>query len=597
MTSDDLIRIYSTRKSTFTTQHKAVQRRSLAFSWARGVVALGFLVLIYLTFQHGAVFGWGALVVVVVYAVLVQRHERLKYQKTLLENLITLNDQEINAQQGNHAAFSDGEEFADGNHPYAADLDMFGKGSLFQRVNRTCTGTGKERLATALARPLTTEAEILQRQQAIEELSKKIDFRQQFYAVGTVSVEKKEDQSSLLEWLKLPAMVYGKKKYQVMLIVFPIVALAALGYWIFTGAPGPLIIVALIEWGIIGAHAKRVTAFQNYIGSKRRLLEKFAEHFRLLQQETFSSDILVAMASRCTEAYGQVRLLASRSRALDLRLNIFASLLLNSTMLYDLFCVYRLEKWRVQNQAQLGAWLEAIQEADALSSMGTYRYNHPDFVFPSVHEAHTFVAEQLGHPLLPAHIRVCNDVQMGADENVWIVTGANMAGKSTFLRTLGMNVVLGLAGLPVCARRMACPLVEIYTGMRTTDSINDHQSYFFAELLRLQKIIRKLQEGKQLLILLDEILKGTNSADKLTGSEELVKQLVKQPAFTIIATHDVALGDLSSQYSQIKNYHFETFIKGDDLSFDYILKPGVSTGKNATFLMRKMGIIEAQEVS
>ena len=331
---------------------------------------------------------------------------------------------------------------------------------------------------------------------------------------------------------------------------------------------------------------------QNYIGDKRFLFEKYSEHFRLLRQEQFQASILQEITSLGKEAEAQLSVLSSRSRALDLRLNFFASLLLNSTMLYDLFAVYRLEQWREKNKEHLKMWLEAVQKADALIGLGALHFNYPEFIFPEITESNHLVAEKLGHPLLPASKRVDNHLDLGKDANLWIVTGANMAGKSTYLRAVGVNVVLALSGSAVCAKSMQCPLISIFTGMRNTDSINENQSYFFAELLRLHNIVEELKTGNRLLILLDEILKGTNSGDKLSGSLELMQQLSQYDCIGMVATHDIDLGVLETKLpGKIANWHFETFIKGDELSFDYTLHPGVSTSKNATFLMKKMGII------
>jgi DNA mismatch repair ATPase MutS len=283
--------------------------------------------------------------------------------------------------------------------------------------------------------------------------------------------------------------------------------------------------------------------------------------------------------------------LVARVRALDLRLNLFAGILLNSLVLYDLLCIYRLEKWRHRNRERIKSWLDTIAEADAFNSFAAYAYNHPEFTWPELTEEWRLEGELVGHPLIRKEDCVCNDIRMDGTSSLWIITGANMAGKSTFLRSVGVNVVLALTGSVVCAERFVCPVLEIHSGMRNTDSIVDHQSYFYAELYRLQGIVRRLEEKRPMLILLDEILKGTNSTDKLSGSQALVSRLVKYPCFVLIATHDVALGDMERDHPAIRNYHFESRIEHGELHFDYLLKPGVSTSKNATFLMQKMGII------
>lgn len=588
--ANNLIELYTSRKNAFGDQAEKVQQKERLTSWVRVGLMVSIFVLGYFSFQFLPL--WGAVLLFSIgYVYAVKQHEELKREVSLLRSLSEVNAWEIEAQKGNHSNFSDGIEFIDSHHPFSFDLDIFGEGSLFQRINRTSTEPGKERLASILACPLSSTKQIIERQQAGKELSAKLDFRQHFQAIGLSSLEKKKDQQEILDWLTLPSFVFGKSKYKVMLIVFPLLSLITLLFWLITGSATPFVISGLIQMGIMGSHAKRITLLQNYIGSKRYLLEKFAQHFDLLSKEKFESTLTIELNRESHEAKNELLSLASRSRALDLRLNLFATLLLNSTVLYDILCVYRLEQWREKNREHLGKWLKAIAEADALNSLASFAFNHPKFVTPEISEDFELVAEDFGHPLIADENRVCSNVQMDGNSNIWIVTGANMAGKSTFLRTVGINVVLALTGSVVCASKMKCPVIEICSGMRNTDSINENQSYFFAELLRLQGIIEKLNKGSRLVILLDEILKGTNSIDKLSGSQELVKQLTSFKCLAIIATHDVALGEMENMYSTIKNFHFETFITGDSLHFDYKLKPGVSTGKNATFLMRKMGII------
>jgi hypothetical protein len=550
----------------------------------------GIIAMIYFSFQL-SILWWLVLIMSVAYAYLLKRHEHLKHQVIRYENLVLINDWEIKAQNDDHSTFGDGSEYIDSHHPFSFDMDMFGVGSLFQRINRTSTETGKERLAGVLINPLKSRDAILMRQAAVNELRTKLDFRQQFHAIGLSSTEKKEDQKKILEWLQLRAFVWGKASYKWMLIIFPVASLITLLLWIVIGLSGPFVGVTLFQWAIIGRHAKQVTLFQNYIGNKRYLLEKFAEHFHLLEGEVFDGQLTKELREEAHEARQQILSLASRSRAIDLRLNLIASLLLNSTFLYDLVCVYRLEQWRETNRPRLEKWLQAIADTDAWNSLATFAFNHPGYCSPEISEQRELNAEALGHPLINHAHRVTNDIQMDGSSNLWIVTGANMAGKSTFLRAVGVNVILSLVGSVVCASRMVCPLIDVYSGMRNTDSINENQSYFYAELLRLHNMIEKLRNGTPLLILLDEILKGTNSIDKLNGSEELLKQLTTMPCMAIIATHDVALGEMANAFTQIKNFHFETTIKDGELFFDYKLRKGVSTGKNATFLMRKMGII------
>ena len=311
-----------------------------------------------------------------------------------------------------------------------------------------------------------------------------------------------------------------------------------------------------------------------------------------IRKEQFTSPLLQTLGLRAERADQKVGALASLVSAFDARLNSMTNLVVNSLLLYDLQCVYRLEKWKAENAPELMGWIGTVHQFEVLCSIGTFAFNHPAFVFPTINERQRLSGLGVGHPMLAEDARVDNDVYMDDKQSIMIITGANMAGKSTFLRALGVNVVLALAGAPVCAREFDCPWIEMRSGMRTADSLKEKQSYFYAELDRLKSIMDELRSGTPLLILLDEILKGTNSTDKQAGSLALVNQLVHHKCLVVIATHDLALGDLENAYpGRILNYSFEANIENDQLSFDYKLKRGIAQKMNATFLMRKMGII------
>jgi len=263
--------------------------------------------------------------------------------------------------------------------------------------------------------------------------------------------------------------------------------------------------------------------------------------------------------------------------------------------LYDLQCVYRLERWKYANAGSLKTWLDVVTKGEVLGSLATFSFNHPAFTYPSIHTALAIDGIAVGHPLIPGDECVPNDVLLDGDQSVLIITGANMAGKSTFLRAIGVNLVLALSGAVVCAKSFHCPIIAMRSGMRTADSLKDHESYFYAELNRLKTIMDELKNDKPLLILLDEILKGTNSTDKQLGSIALVKQLLQHPCLALIATHDLVLGALEKEFpAQLRNFCFEATIENDQLSFDYKLKPGLAQTMNATYLMKKMGIIPSE---
>jgi DNA mismatch repair ATPase MutS len=255
--------------------------------------------------------------------------------------------------------------------------------------------------------------------------------------------------------------------------------------------------------------------------------------------------------------------------------------------------VYKLWDWHNRNHKKLNHWLEVISETDALISLANFANNYPGFAFPEIKVGQfSFYAEKLGHPLLHENKRVCNDIEINGWSKVMIITGANMAGKSTFLRTVGVNLILARTGAPVCAGKMVFTPIEMYTNMRTTDSLLKDESYFFAELKRIKGVLDWLKKGEHIFVILDEMLKGTNSVDKLNGSRELLRKLVQYKSVSLIATHDLKLSEMEAEFpQQIFNKCFEIRIENDELVFDYKLSDGATKTMNATFLMKKMGII------
>ena len=445
-------------------------------------------------------------------------------------------------------------------------------------------------------KPPTSE-DIKERQDAIREVAAKYEFRHEIQALSMQIDEEADTQRQLQHWLSEPSFVFGKPGYKLTLNIFPAVTLTLVVTAFFVeGLTMFAVLAAGLQWLILGFHLRRVNEFHQYISRKKYILEKYARILFSIRKENYSSALMQKLGGRAQEADEKVRKLASLLSAFDARLNSMTNLVLNSLLLYDLQCVYRLEKWKSENASQLAGWINTIHESEVLCSFGTYAFNNPHFAFPEINQELRLSAKELGHPLLDETERVSNDLHLDPGQSIMIITGANMAGKSTFLRSLGVNVVLALSGGPVCAKEFYCPLIDVRSGMRTADSLKEHQSYFYAELDRLKSIMDELREGKPLLILLDEILKGTNSTDKQTGSVALVKQLVEHPSLVLIATHDLALGDLENVYpGRILNYSFEANIENEQLSFDYKLKRGLAQKMNATFLMRKMGIIGRQD--
>ncbi len=592
MIHSELLPYYQKRKNDFTVLLDQAKSKINVVSNLRILIAVVFLVVFYFAVSNASLF-YVELVLLIIFIVFVKWHATLFQKKTHLENLVKINALESEAVKGNHFGFSTGVEFINPIHPYSHDLDIFGDGSLYQSINRCNTIHGRKQMAQRLSASLTSAEEIRTTQVSVQELTSKTDFRQHFQAAGMEIEEQVHDREQLLSWLEQPSFLYSKPFYKYFLPIYSFITVALVIASFFIAMAKPLaILFALSQWAILAFHIKKVNAFHEYISKKKIILQKYAHLLFYLQQEKFSSVHLKKLSESAQQADVKVKSLASLVSALNARLNAMTTLVVNSLLFYDLQCVYHLEKWKHENASNLKTWLEAVSETEVLCSIGTFSFNHPHFTYPTIDSELAIETKELGHPLIQPDECVPNDVLVGKNQSVLIITGANMAGKSTFLRTIGVNLVLALSGAPVCAREFRCPIINMRSGMRTADSLKDHQSYFYAELNRLKTIMDELRNDRPLFILLDEILKGTNSTDKQSGSIALVKQLLPHPCLALIATHDLALGELETQYpSKIKNFCFEANIENDQLSFDYKLKPGLAQKMNATFLMKKMGII------
>jgi DNA mismatch repair ATPase MutS len=588
MTAD----FYPLRSAHFQAQVNQHERTIRQFAWARVVSALGGVSLLYFGFQNPAFF-FAASFFGIAFVYLVQQQLKRKKECAILSSLVKLNQQEAHAAQFDFSGFGAGEEFMDPTHPFTHDLDIFGKGSVFQYINRCATQLGEKKLADNLSELKTTEQTILAKQEAVRELSSLLDFRQRCWAIGKQLSSHENELQSLYQWLKEPDLLLQNKFIQLLKWLLPVITgLSAVGIFFNPIFQSVFFLLFNAQIVIAGLYGKAIGRLQHKLSAYRDVLKNYAQLFQEMEKQSPTSAWLVEHAHISRGAAKEVQRFSLLVNSLETRLNVFARIAGNGLFLYDFHSVTKLEVWRKNHAPQLPLWMESLAEWDSLLSFATLRYNQPLFCFADFQNRLEIQASDLGHLLIPSTMRVTNSVNLGNPCNLLLITGANMAGKSTFLRALGVNYVLALNGSPVCATTWICPLANLRTGMRATDSLQENKSYFFAELNRLQSIMEELKKGQPSIILLDEILKGTNSTDKQTGSRELIRQLIQQRALTVIATHDIALGDMAEQYpNHISNACFEGEIKNDALSFDYKMHSGVAQKANATFLMRKMGII------
>lgn len=583
---------YQLRLDQFQKEKVNLEKIIRQYSFGRVAVALLIIFLAYLGFNNSFYF-YPIPLLVALFFFLVRKQLHLEANRKLLLQLIVLNKGEIKAVDYVFDQFPSGSQFISPHHPFSHDLDLFGNGSLFQYLNRCATQIGEEKLAEQLSQLNFDEATILERQNAIRELGPQIDFRQRTWATGKLIHDAEFNLPALLAWLQEPSLFYRKKFFHIVRWLLPAITCLSLVAILFNSAfQIVFFFMMILQLTIASWHGKAISRFQSSVTVHKSILANYSKLFQLLGKQTFSSVSMRHHQQLATEASAHVKEFSQLTEALDTRLNAIALLFGNGLFLYDFHAAIRLEKWRGKHAHTLPLWLQSLAEWDALLSFAGFHFNHPGYAFGKINETLSIKGTEIGHPLIPPSQCVTNNFDLGQTSILMLITGANMAGKSTFLRTIGINYILAKNGSPVCARTWSSPIAALRTGMRTSDSLQEHQSYFFAELNRLKSIIEELRCGKPMIILLDEILKGTNSTDKQAGSRELIKQLIGQSALVLLATHDVALADLEQQYpDKVVNACFEGKIENDQLTFDYKLHPGVAQRANATFLMRQMGII------
>ncbi|MEM9141884.1 MAG: DNA mismatch repair protein MutS [Bacteroidota bacterium] len=571
---------------------EAIKARLWTFSLLRlavfGLGALG----VYLLLGNAMALMVLLVVVVGLFLFLVSRHTDLKTRRNLLRALVRLNETELEVLDFKFHDLPAGDAFKDPSHAYSQDIDLFGKGSFFQYCNRTALSQGGEKLAHLLKENHTEN--IMEKQEAVKELSHLVEWRQEFWALGT-GLKTEVPHTHLIHWIQrytpfVPSVM------KTLSLVFGCISLVLWALFLFGGVSGWWVIGwFFIGLGISLRYVKAINRLSRHTSGILATFQQYQKLIVLLEGQEFRSTWLLGRQTRVLGQTEKVsRLLQRFSKllnALDQRNNVLVGILANGFLLRDLWLAHGIEEWIKIHQGKVADWFRTITFFDAYNSLGNFAYNHPQYTFPELSQGAIAIRSQgLGHPLLPRDKGVPNDLAID-QEQFFIITGANMAGKSTFLRAVSLQIVMANMGLPVCASRVEYSPIKLITSMRTTDSLTDNESYFFSELKRLKFIVDQIKDGRYFIVL-DEILKGTNSTDKARGSRKFVERLVASKSTGLLATHDVSLCDAARELPQAHNYYFDAQIIDGELFFDYTIKEGICTHMNASFLLRKMGIVE-----
>lgn len=526
-----------------------------------------------------------------IFSFLLSRYLKIKEKKKLVLCKILINKTEIRVLEGDISFLPEGKEFLDSNHFFSHDIDLFGSHSFFQYINRTSTEIGTAELAKIISQ--NNILSIDKKQEVIKELSKKVKWRQHFTALASL-VKTEYSSKVIVRYIQDYKAVFSKLVLPLP-ILFSIVSSLLIGLVSFQMISYTL----LLLWFIIGLVVtaiffKRTEAIYANAGKSKTIFKQYHLLLQEIENDNFSSEILQEkqeiIQSENLKASAIFMKFSKILDAFDQRNNVLIFILGNAFFLRDLRNAVKVETWIHTYNHTVKKWFEVIAFFDAGNSLANFCFNHSDYTFPELVKENSIIqAIQLGHPLLKSEKRIDNNFTI-SDNQFFIVTGANMAGKSTFLRTVSLSIVMANCGLPVCAESFKYAPRRLITSMRTTDSLSEDESYFYSELKRLKFIVDTI-EVKDYFIILDEILKGTNSKDKAIGSKKFIEKLIKSKSTGIIATHDVSLCDLENEFSDIKNYYFDAEIIESELHFDYTLKNGICKNMNASFLLEKMKII------
>lgn len=528
----------------------------------------------------------------------VRVHADRKITRRQYQHALAICEEELQRRAGNFQSMDDGARFADPAHPYTSDLGIYGKHSLFQYTSRAQSEPAAARWAGMLGENLVSPEEINSEKDYFSALSEDMDFAVSYLAEARNLTSGSMDFDRVHRWTEQSPMPSGGFRSFFHTRVLPAYSIAGTVAYVLGAISGTaylwlLLVPALFLMLHLKRHQRVFSEFDSIFGK----LHAYERMLALLRTKSEADERLAERWKNASlsESETALRDLKSVAGAMEARNNLFVSIALNILLLWDFQVYRRLARWKSRHASELVRWLDLTVAVEAELSAAVFVHNHPDFVFPEMTEDFDFSLSGARHLILGDEA-VPNDMDLTGDNRFSIVTGANMAGKSTYLRTVGLCLTLAMRGMPVPASRMVFRPTMLFTSMVTSDSLGEGESYFFSELKRLKQLTDVLETGRTLFIILDEILKGTNSVDKAVGSKQFLAKMLTLPAKGLIATHDLSLCEIADEYpGRVVNHSFEVEFRGEELHFDYLLREGVCENMNAAYLLRKMGLTLEEE--
>jgi len=560
----------------------------LIFSVYLSIVQDEISIFIFCFFVAFGWFGW-----------LVTKQNKFDDLKKYFDDLKKVNENEIENILQRSNIYYDGSIFLNDKHHYNSDLDIFGKGSLFQLVNRSATSAGNYKLAAWLNVAANKET-ILSRQEAIKELAEKSDWKLNFQTVLLFVRKQPSDQvKNLAAYLKTTLEIKDEQLLSFYAKVAPYLMLGLAILCVFYPAARYATgLIALFNIRLVSSKSKLVELTDLIAGKIGESLGLYAKAFKEIENENWQSGYNIQLSILIKKSgehavSDKIKQLSQLINKLNYRLNLVVKYIMNIFFIWDIRQVIAIERWKRDNHESLEIAFDVIAEYETLISLASIKINYPAWCFPEIvdGDAYTLTAKNIAHPLIPVKNRVANDYELDNTYKVDIITGSNMAGKSTFLRTMGINAVLALCGAPVCADSMKLSVITLISYMRIKDSLNESTSTFKAELDRLQMLLAAVENESKVFFLIDEMLRGTNSVDKYLGSKAVIERLISKKAVGMVATHDLQIAELEKQYPDyVRNFYFDIQVKNGEMLFDYKMKHGECKTFNASLLLKQIGI-------
>ncbi|MBE6047005.1 MAG: DNA mismatch repair protein MutS [Clostridium sp.] len=576
---------------------KDLDKKIEVIGWSRLVILLVGLFLSYKIYKaNGLVTSIECICVTfVIFSAVAIFHGKIIKKHDELEVELEFNEKGIKRLNGEYKEFDDkGVDLVDADHAFANDLDIFGENSLFQMINTTRTLSGRKRLGNILSlKEMPFKAKVEERQKAIKELGSKVNWRKDLYVKSTFKKKKGEELEELIKWGKSESK--GDKGRVVIASLFILITFACIFLAITKVIPVSFLILDfMVNYAVIKVLIKDISEVITLFNKIKNSVKAYSNILALIEDESFESEYLNSLKKKLNEnsntsCKAEMKNLASLLDWVGDSTGNAYFFILDILFFADVFILYNLNRWKELNGSKVESWLEVMGEFDALASISNLYFDHDEWCCPVISEKAEVKGLNIRHPLIGERA-VANNYTLSNPKQITLITGSNMSGKSTFLRTIGINLVLSYIGAPCAAEKFKASIMNIYTCMRTKDNLEESISSFYAEILRIKLLIEACKRGEKVFFLLDEIFKGTNSKDRHTGATVLVKQLADNGAMGLLSTHDLELCDLEEEMKEVENYNFREYYKDDKIQFDYKLRQGKSVTQNAVYLMKLAGI-------